>query len=250
MTSISEQPCYTLVNCPIENDPVPESKLKEQDPSCKRNAFMMLIHVDQERALDYLSSCIDQVQNFNEILQLVIVELIYKVCIANSQERARFIKCICSLSNFSSNAVRYEAAGTLVTLFSAPTAVKAAATNYIELILKEINNNVKLIVLDKLTKLKENPSQEKVFQKLMMDIMRVLSSTDLEVRRRTLDLVLELVTLRNIEEVVMVLKKEVTKIHTEGDQDNSGNYRQILVRTLHSRCVKYPDVAPAVDANT
>ena len=29
MTSISEQPCYTLINYPIENDPAPESKLKE-----------------------------------------------------------------------------------------------------------------------------------------------------------------------------------------------------------------------------
>lgn len=51
----------------------------EQDPSCKRNAFMMLVHVEQERALDYLSTCIDQVNSFNEILQLVIVELVYKV---------------------------------------------------------------------------------------------------------------------------------------------------------------------------
>ena len=84
----------------------------------------------------------------------------------------------------------------------------------------------------------------------MTDIMVVLSSADLEVRRKTLDLVLELVILRNIEEVVMVLKKVVTKTHTEGNQDNSGNYRQILVRTLHSYCVKYPDVAPAVDTNT
>lgn len=33
----------------------------EKDASCKRNAFMMLIHADQERALDYLSTCIDQV---------------------------------------------------------------------------------------------------------------------------------------------------------------------------------------------
>ena len=33
----------------------------------------------QERALDYLSSCIDQVTSFGDILQLVIVELIYKV---------------------------------------------------------------------------------------------------------------------------------------------------------------------------
>jgi coatomer subunit beta len=51
----------------------------EQDASCKRNAFMMLIHADQDRALGYLSSCIDQVHSFNDILQLVIVELIYKV---------------------------------------------------------------------------------------------------------------------------------------------------------------------------
>jgi coatomer subunit beta len=40
---------------------------------------MMLIAVDQARALDYLSACIDQVQSFNEILQLVIVELVQKV---------------------------------------------------------------------------------------------------------------------------------------------------------------------------
>ncbi|XP_071041347.1 coatomer subunit beta-like [Parasteatoda tepidariorum] len=53
----------------------------EQDMSCKRNAFMMLIHVDQERALNYLGSCIDQVHTFGDILQLVIVELIYKVII-------------------------------------------------------------------------------------------------------------------------------------------------------------------------
>lgn len=36
----------------------------EKDASCKRNAFMMLIHADQERALDYLSTCIDQVCSF------------------------------------------------------------------------------------------------------------------------------------------------------------------------------------------
>lgn len=51
----------------------------QQDMSCKRNAFLMLLHADQERALNYLASCLDQVNNFGDILQLVIVELIYKV---------------------------------------------------------------------------------------------------------------------------------------------------------------------------
>lgn len=96
----------------------------EQDMSCKRNAFMMLIHADQDRALNYLSSCLEQVQNFGDILQLVIVELIYKVCLANPSERSRFIRCIYNLLNSNSASVRYEAAGTLVTLSTAPTAVK------------------------------------------------------------------------------------------------------------------------------
>lgn len=52
---------------------------QEQDSSCKRNAFMMLLHVSQSTALDYLTSCLDEVQNFGDILQLIIVELIYKV---------------------------------------------------------------------------------------------------------------------------------------------------------------------------
>lgn len=43
----------------------------------------MLLHVDQERALTYLSSRLDSVHTFGDILQLVIVELIYKVSFLN-----------------------------------------------------------------------------------------------------------------------------------------------------------------------
>ncbi|XP_055890054.1 coatomer subunit beta-like isoform X1 [Biomphalaria glabrata] len=217
----------------------------EQDMSCKRNAFMMLIHADQERALNYLSSCIDQVTSFGDILQLVIVELIYKVCHANPGERARFIRCIYNLLNSSSPAVRYEAAGTLVTLSSAPTAIKAAASCYIELIVKESDNNVKLIVLDRLIALKEVPAHEKVLQELVMDILRVLSSPDQEVRKKTLNLALDLVTSRNIEEMVLVLKKEVVKTNNVEHED-TGKYRQLLVRTLHQCSVKFPDVASTI----
>lgn len=225
----------------------------EQDMSCKRNAFMMLIHADQDRALTYLSSCIEQVQNFGDILQLVIVELIYKVCLANPNERSRFIRCIYNLLNSTSPSVRYEAAGTLVTLSTAPTAVKAAATCYIDLIVKESDNNVKLIVLDRLIAMKGSPAHEKILQELVMDILRVLSSPDLEVRRKTLSLAMDLISSRNIEEMVLVLKKEITKTGglsadaketPKAGEDDNGKYRQLLVRTLHTCCIKFPDVAP------
>lgn len=217
----------------------------QQDMSCKRNAFLMLLHADQERALNYLASCIDQVNNFGDILQLVIVELIYKVCHANPSERSRFIRCIYNLLNSSSNAVRYEAAGTLITLSSAPTAIRAAASCYIELIVGDSDNNVKLIVLDRLIAMKENENMEKVMQDLVMDILRVLAAPDIEVRRKTLALAMDLVSSRNIEEMVLVLKKEVSKTHNVEHED-TGKYRQLLVRTLHTCSIKFPDVAANV----
>ncbi|XP_062127748.1 coatomer subunit beta-like [Drosophila sulfurigaster albostrigata] len=217
----------------------------QQDMSCKRNAFLMLLHADQERALNYLASCIDQVQSFGDILQLVIVELIYKVCHANPAERSRFIRCIYNLLNSSSNAVRYESAGTLVTLSLAPTAIKAAAGCYIELIVKESDNNVKLIVLDRLIAMKENEHMEKVMQDLVMDVLRVLAAPDIEVRRKTLALAMDLVSSRNINEMVQVLQKEVAKTHNVEHED-TGKYRQLLVRTLHTCSIKFPDVASHV----
>lgn len=43
-----------------------------------------------------------------------------------------------------------------------------------------------------------------IFQELVMDILRVLSAPDLEVRKKTLNLALDLVTSRNIEEASIV----------------------------------------------
>ncbi|XP_015513290.1 coatomer subunit beta [Neodiprion virginianus] len=217
----------------------------EQDMSCRRNAFLMLLHADQSRALSYLAACLDQVPSFGDILQLVIVELIYKVCHANPSERARFIRCIYSLLNSPSAAVRYEAAGTLVTLSSAPTAIRAAAASYVELVVKESDNNVKLIVLDRLIAMKDSPAHERVLQDLVMDVLRVLGSPAFEVRTKTLALAMDLVSNRTIDEMVQLLKKEVMRT-AGGEHEDAGRYRRLLVRTLHACSIKFPDVAATV----
>lgn len=66
--------------------------------------------------------------------------------------------------------------------------LQAAANCYIELIVKESDNNVKLIVLDRLVALKDSPQHEKILQDLAMDVLRILSTPDLEVRKKTLNL--------------------------------------------------------------
>ncbi|XP_061706706.1 coatomer subunit beta [Cydia pomonella] len=219
----------------------------EQDMSCKRNAFLMLLHAEQERALAYLAARLDSVHGFGDILQLVIVELIYKVCHANPSERARFIRTVYGLLNAPSAAVRYEAAGTLVTLSAAPAAVTAAAACYIELIVKESDNNVKLIVLARLAALRREGGEAaaRALPGLAMDVLRVLASSDLDVRRHTLTLALDLVSSRHAEELVQVLRKEAARAGS-ADHDDAAKYRQLLVRAMHQAALKFPEVAGSV----
>lgn len=228
---------------------------RESDASCKRNAFLMLIHLDQKKALDYLNSCLEQIGSFNEILQLVIVELIYKVCISNPSERSKFIRAIYNLLSTSTSAsVRYEAAATLITLSQAPTALKAAANCFIDICVKESDNNVKLIVLDRLISLKDSASgAERVLQESLMDILRILNvATDLEVKQKVLNLSLDLINSRNVEELIQLLKKEIFKTQNEshGTADENSKYCQMLVRTIHSVCMKYPEVVSSTNILT
>lgn len=49
---------------------------------------------------------------------------------------------------------------------------------------------------------------------------------------------LDLISSRNIEEMVFVLKNEVEKTHNLAEHEDTGKYRQLLVRTLHTCSIK------------
>ena len=174
---------------------------------------------------------------------MVVLELVRKVCRTNKAEKGKYIKIIISLLNAPSAAVIYECAGTLVSLSSAPTAIRAAANTYCQLLLSQSDNNVKLIVLDRLNELKS--SHRDIMFDLIMDVLRALSSPNLDIRRKTLDIVLDLITPRNVNEVVLTLKKEVVKTQS-GELEKNGEYRQMLIQAIHSCAIKFPEVASTV----
>lgn len=66
-----------------------------------------------------------------------------------------------------------------------------------------------MIVLERVSLL--HAKHEHVLDELVMDILRVLASPDMEVRRKALGIALEMISSRNVEEVVGFLKKELIK---------------------------------------
>ena len=73
-----------------------------------------------------------------------------QVCRGNPSEKGKYMKIILALLQSNTTAVVYECAVTLVSLSQAPTAIRAAANCYCQLLVSQSDNNVKLIVLDRL----------------------------------------------------------------------------------------------------
>lgn len=213
----------------------------EADATCKRNALLMLVHTAPERAIEYVEENAAQIPLMDELMQMAVIELVRKDARSDSPRRTEYIQIVSELLASSSHAVKYEAAVTLAGLAQNVPAVKAIASALIELTVHESDNNVKLIVLDRLDALRRR--HEHVLDPLVIELLRVLSSPDMDVRKKVLDMALEMLSVRTVEEVTLVLKKELAK--TAGPSDAT-EYRQLLIKTLHSCAVRFSEVAADV----
>ncbi|GJN87097.1 hypothetical protein Rhopal_000042-T1 [Rhodotorula paludigena] len=221
----------------------------ESDTTSLRNAFTMLQAVAPSRAVEYFLSIYDQVGQLDEMMQLSVIELIRKESKAGgsgAQEgalKARYIKCIFELLNSGSHSVKYEAAATLTTLTQNPAAVKAAASCLISLVLSEPSNNVKMIVLARIAALHQK--HEHVLDDLVMDILRVLTSPDMDVRKKALAIAMDMVSGRNVDDVVGFLKKELSRT-LDPSFEKATEYRQLLIQTIHTCAIRHSEVASSV----
>lgn len=118
------------------------------------------------------------------LLQMAVLDLIRKVCRSNRAAKGKYINIIISLLSSPNSEVVYECASTLVSLSSAPTAVRAAANTYCQLLASQSDNNVRLIVLDRLDELRV--THRAILVEVVMDIVRVLSSPNLDIRRKVM----------------------------------------------------------------
>lgn len=137
------------------------------------------------------------------------VDQLDQLSLTANWKQSRYLKLMLELLDAPTSTVVYEAATSLTALTSNPVAVKASASKLIELAIREADNNVKLIVLDRVDQLRIR--NEGVLDDLTMEILRVLSSPDIDIRRKALGIALEMVSSKNVEEIVMLLKKELAK---------------------------------------
>lgn len=215
----------------------------ESELGSRRNAFLMLIQEAEETAIDFLRTNANELDRFGDGFALLVLELTRKVCRRDPAQKAQFVVFLFQLLGSKSAAVSYETAWTLASLSSAPTAIRAAASTYTTLLCSQSDNNVKLIVLERLAEMKQR--HPRVLSEILMDILRALASPNIDICKRTLEITIDLVSSRTIDEVMQLLKREVVRTRSS-DMERGAEYRALLVDSIHTCASKFPDVAESV----
>ena len=145
--------------------------------------------------------------------------------------------------NSDSASVAFESATTLVTLSSAPSAVKAATNTLLALMASQTDNNVKIVILERLSVIIRHNCR--LLEDCVMELLALLRTPSTEIRRTLLDLTQLLVSERNVNEVMGLLKSEVVRCASDSDSLNK-EYREMLIVSIHALAIHYPAKADSV----
>jgi len=225
--------------------------LNENDISTKRNAFIVLFCIDQEEAINYLKTVLqgneDTVSELGDIFLLSVIEVLRKMCKADASQRPRLMNAIFIIAQSNSPSVLYECANSITQLTSSPAAVKVALQAYLTLLSEQNDNNVKLIVINKIIELKDRYS--KLLQECIVEILSVVkNSSSHEIRRRALDLATDLITLQNKSDVISFLEKEIKFASKELDEKEKSTheYRKFIIKKVNDLTIQFPDTIPVI----
>lgn len=214
----------------------------ESDATCRRNAFVCLTHLDRDACLRYMQD--QAASDVDPMLQLAFIQFISKdVPTADAELKASYLELVSELLESPNSSVVYEAATTLPVLSHSPVVTHSAASKFIEMAVKEPDNNVKLIGLARLGELID--SSDGALDDLVLDVLRALSSPSLAVRQKSLDIAMKMVSSKNVEEVVKMLKKEL-EMAIVSDEEKSPEYRQMLIVAIHRCAIDFHEVAASV----
>ncbi|XP_044978546.1 coatomer subunit beta-1-like [Hordeum vulgare subsp. vulgare] len=224
----------------------------EQDPTARRNAFLVLCDCSKVQATLYLLINAAGFTEWPDPLQMAALDFFREVCVKhpykNHQSHLfchRYIEVIISFlsTGSSSTAVMYHCACTLLSVSHTPNLLKAAAKTYCQLLNSQRDSKVKLIILDRLHEL--CISHRYMMVNFVMDILGELASPDLDIKKKVLDLVLGLLTPQNVGDVVFSLKEEVYKL-MGSLLEFANEYYQMLLQAIHACAVVYPKVVGPV----
>ncbi|CDU85002.1 coatamer protein, beta subunit, putative [Plasmodium yoelii] len=176
---------------------------------------------DDENEFDYSQNDLSgyaQNSNDNNILNFKSEEIRFKNKKLNQNDympyKNNVINILLNMLNKNvSNSVLYEGSCCLLYISNSTISVKTASECFIKLLISQHDNNIKLIVIDKLYYIM--CKWKHILGNYIMDLLRSLNFPSKDIKIKILNLVLHILTKKNVHLVLNVIKKELLKLNEE-----------------------------------
>lgn len=189
----------------------------------------------------------NNVSELGDIFLLSVIEALRKMCKADPTQKSRLMNAIFIIAQSTSPSVLYECANSIIQLTSSPSAIKVALQAYLTLLSEQNDNNVKLIIINKIIELKERYS--KMLQDCIVEILSVVKhSSSHEIKKRALGLATDLITPRNKTDVIGFLEREIRFAAKELDdkEKSTHEYRKVIIQKVNDLTIMFPDTIPSI----
>lgn len=181
----------------------------EMDINTKRNALVFLFQVDKKAALDYLSESIEDedVHSFGDILQLVIIRNLIKLCQTDDSNKGKYMVLLIEFMKSKHESVVFELSMNMISLTRSDGLLRAAIDQLIRVFLGCSDMNVKLVILEKLEEYKQ--VKLSFLTKSLVKLFSIFTKENVSVKKKGLKLVQNLVNAQNVNDFLKMLKEQL-----------------------------------------
>lgn len=138
------------------------------------------------------------------------------------------MRIIVKLSQSKSSSVLYECANTLISISNSQKALKLASSILIQLLNSANDNNIKLMVLTKLTKLKS--ISPKLIEDQISEITESMKSDSFDIKMQIIDLIRECCSKKTAETIIDILQHQILQLQ----KDNNEAQKEFLLKLLEN----------------
>ncbi|CCW66384.1 unnamed protein product [Phytomonas sp. Hart1] len=221
----------------------------EIDVTARRNAFDMLAAFGPEQASRFLIEFKDSnnMAEAGSCFLMSVVDFCGQMIRQNPYDRAKYVSILFSVLQDKAPAVRFQCATTLLNLSASPTAIRQATQTYIDILKSHSDNSVRLIVVQRLELMRDRFLEG--LQDTLMDLLSALQDSLMPVRRRIINLAVGLVTNKNIDVFVQVMKKELMCTQNESNMLKSVvdlDYRQLIIKSIGTALLQCPKATGSI----
>jgi coatomer subunit beta len=231
---------------------------RESDVHCLRMTLLALARISRSLLVGYLYSQQLKLEVLEDTLQMAILETIqydvsqYESSIS-AEERSLYLHIVATLSLVPhvSSSVKYLCASLFSTLSDLPATLKQALRTYIGLLTKESNNNVRLVVLDRIEELYRQHSTDyygnthgsaSPLESSLVDLLGICSpsgSSSLAIIQKVLDILITFSTPSIVPAIVEQLRKGLEQ-SMDDVSEHIEEYRKVIISSITKLLVEPP----------